>query len=158
MCIIAAQILFFNRFINRPSFDGCFWVWWVLVCVCLCIFLPFRKSYDVRRPAVCMYLLYIIIIFIFLDDILLGNEIARDPFSVTYCLRAYCRLTGNHPPSKQPSAPLYLFHPLLAYPSTSIRRTHILYHRDRVYTNILIYPPKYDIICMYIGTTYIKCI
>lgn len=36
------------------------------------------------------------------DDILLGNEIARDPFSVTYCLRAYRRLTGNHPPSKQP--------------------------------------------------------
>jgi len=128
MCIIAAQILFFNRFINRPSFDGCFWAWarWrVYMCVCVLFALPY-KSYDV---------LYII--FTFLDDVLLGNEIARDPFSVTYCLREYCRLTGNHPPSKQPPAPcLYLFHPLSTDPSTSIRRTRILYHRKRVHIRI----------------------
>lgn len=38
---------------------------------------------------------------LFSHDILRGNEIAPDPFSVTYCLRSYRRLTGNHPPSKQ---------------------------------------------------------
>jgi len=100
------------------------------VCVCFVYFLPFRKSYDVRRSAECMYLLYIII-FIFLDDILLGNEIARDPFSVTYCLRAYCRLTGNHPTSKQPPAPLIFIPPPFGRPShVNSSNSHIISSRS----------------------------
>lgn len=76
--IMAVQILFFNRFINRPSLSD--------VRICILATLPYRTFGT---------------FFFFDDNILRGNEIARDPFFVTYCLRTYRRLTGNHPSSKQ---------------------------------------------------------
>lgn len=97
--------------------------------VCVCFFLPFSKSYDMWCSVVYICtILYIF--FIFLDDILLGNEIARDPFSVTYCLREYCRLTGNHPPSKQPPAPYIYSTPSFNRPThASSTNSHIISSR-----------------------------
>lgn len=107
--IMAVQILFFNRFIiNRPSLSRIIrmyiiYIYYIYIeCRVWVLILP-RHSIYIHIYVFMYVLCYLLFLSgYFTHDILLGNKNAQNPFSVTYCLREYGRLTGNHPPSKKP--------------------------------------------------------